>query len=137
MRAKELITTEKLSLLDPPSVSPPGAHYVKNAISGSVLESIVSVVPKEIMKRAGPCATIDYGFSYDPKWEHITPTTPIPLVFQTLFGVAHAKALHIDPSLAYPNQVSVNFYPVEQEPSGLGYPTDTAGLMNFFLGLHL
>ena len=127
-RAKELNNTEKMSLLDPPSVCPPGAHYIEDAISGSVLESIVSVVPKKPMKHIGPRAVIDYGFSYDPKLEHISPTTPIPPVFQTLFGVAHTKALQIDSSFAYPNEVSVNFHPVKPEPSGIGYHTDKARL---------
>ena len=72
-RAKELNTTEKMSLLNPPLVCPPGPHYVEDTIRGSVLESIVSVVPEEIMKRIGPRATIDFGFSYNPKSEHITP----------------------------------------------------------------
>ena len=113
-----------MSLLDPPSVCPPGVHYVEDAVSGSVLESIVSAVRKETMRHIGPRTTIHYGFSYDPNSEHITPTTPIPPVFQPLFGVAHAKSLQIDPFLAYPNQVSVNFYPVKPEPSGIGYHTE-------------
>ena len=40
-RAKELNTTEKMSLLDPPSVCLPGAHYFGDAVSGSLLQSIV------------------------------------------------------------------------------------------------
>ena len=72
------------------------------------------------MKHIGPRATIDYGFFYDPHSEHITPTTRIPPVFQTLSGVAHAKVLQKDPSLAYPDQVSVNLYPVKLQLSGIG-----------------
>ena len=130
-----------MSLLDPQAVCPPGAHYVDDAVSGSVLESIVSAVPKEIMKHIGPRTTIDHGFSYDQHSQQITLTTPIPPVFQTLFGVAEAKALQIDPSLAYPNQVSVNFTPVKPKPSGIGYHTNKERLgslgTNFFLGFHL
>ena len=40
--------------------------------------TIVSAVPREVMKHIGPRATIDYGISYDPHSKHITPTTPIP-----------------------------------------------------------
>ena len=72
------------------------------------------------MRHIGPRTTIDDGFSYDPHSEHITPTTPIPPVFQTPLGVAHAKALQKDPFVAYTTQVSVSFYNVKPKPSDIG-----------------